>query len=133
MMSGAYSIVDAVSLEPLAEFENTLIEIDLDNKALTMSWPDEGQPAFITTLEAVDEADWMEACPTNFSSTLLETWTVTDEMTIGDIVLAEPFIFADGCQGDTPSELVWVSSVAHENTSMEIGTGLFYLKLNSTP
>ena len=133
MMSGAYSIVDSASLEPLAEFENMLIEIDLDNNGLTMSWPDENQPAFVTTLEAVDESDWMQACPTNFSSTLLETWTVTDAMTIGETVLEEPFIFADGCQGNTTSELVWISSVAHENASMEIGTGLFYLKLNSTP
>ena len=130
IQTGAYQIVDTETMAPVAEFEGIQFAIDVTAKTLVVSWPEDAEmEAFTTQLVDVAKADWKEDCPTNASATQLETFKLTDALTLGENTLEDAFIFAAGCNTDAAADHVWLSTDAHDAATSEVGTGLHYLEL----
>ena len=132
IQTGTYQLVEEDNGNPIAEFEGMRFAIDVTAKTFVVTWPEDAEvEPFTTQLVDVPQGDWKIDCPTNFSATKLETYTLTDALTLGENTLEDAFIFAAGCDTTAASNGVWISTDAHDAETSQIGSGLHYLEILS--
>ncbi len=81
--------------------------LQLDVSAKTASLTPSGGSATSLTLTAVAEANWLSGCPTNVSSTVLETFEIApDPITINGTSVPSPRLTAGcGIDGANPDQV----------------------------
>ena len=112
--SGTYSITADSAGEPLEDWSDVTVTIDVEALTLTLV----GDTVDVATdLTELPEEEWMRNCPTNASAVALQTFSAADPITLGDATLDTPLVFAEGCQGDegTTATTGWLSSQADQD------------------
>ncbi len=96
LQSGSYTI--ASGFEP----SGASLAVDVAAKRATLKTP--GQSDTTLELTALPEASWLRGCQTNFSSVLLETFSVSPSpLVLGSLTLMQPRLSA-GCGLDKAND-----------------------------
>lgn len=75
------------------EWKKVKLSLDREKRIATFTLPD-GTTKDVS-FTAAERADWVEHCPTNFSSSRLEYLSLKDPLTINGTTYQEPILFAN--------------------------------------
>ena len=94
LVGGDYAIVEPIKD---AAMNGATLNINADRTAATLSVPPDTNLALTLTLR--DRKDWKSACPTNFGAQTLETFNISETLTVGTLTLTSAYL-TSGCVDD---------------------------------
>ena len=126
LQSGSYSLGEYDSGDAAGLYDDFIVEIDVEEGQFAIESDD---MALELGMELLPERDWVSVCPTNFSSTDLQTYSLLGSMSLGDVSIDSPIVYPDGCAGDSGKQAsrAWIGKESQSLSSVR--GGLFYLRL----
>jgi hypothetical protein len=121
---GTYTFASGLGIDDSKkdEWKKVKLSLDREKNIATFTLPD-GTTQDVS-FTAADRADWVNACPTNFSSSRLEYLSLKDPLTINGTTYQEPILFSNcTVPGASPSPTVFLAEKAQALPSgNQIGT-----------